>query len=153
MNFSHFLIRPFCGLLLLTGLLRAEPAAAPIPLEELVAEILAQHPELGFYEAEITAARAGVRTAGARANPELALDLGRRRVTDPAGVLAGEGTAWGVSVTQTFEWPGRISLRKALANHQLELAQLGLAPYRPPHPAPARVGTRPPVLNSSSSER
>jgi hypothetical protein len=47
-----------------------------------------------------------------------------------AGVLAGEGTAWGVSVTQTFEWPGRIALRKALANQQVELAELGLARYR-----------------------
>lgn len=138
MTFSHPFIRPLCGLVLLAGLLRAEPAAAPVPLETLVADILAQHPELGFYEAEITAARAGVRTAGARANPELALDLGRRRVTDPAGVLAGEGTAWGVSVTQTFEWPGRIALRKALANRQVELAELGLARYRAALAARAR---------------
>lgn len=138
MSFPTPLFRPLCGLLLLTSLLRAEPVTAPVPLDELVATTLAQHPELAFYEAEIAAARAGVRTAGARANPELAFDLGRRRLTDPAGVLAGEGTAWGVSVTQTFEWPGRIALRKALANRQVELAELGLARYRAALAARAR---------------
>lgn len=138
MSLSSSLIRPLCGLLLLAGLVRAEPATAPVPLEQVVADIVAHHPELAYYEAEIAAARAGVRTAGARANPELAVDLGRRRVTDPAGVLAGEGTAWGVSVTQTFEWPGRIALRKALANRQLELAELGLARYRAALAARAR---------------
>jgi cobalt-zinc-cadmium efflux system outer membrane protein len=123
-------LRPFIGLLLLAAAVRAEPAPAPVPLPELVAGILSNNPELGFYEAEIAAAKAGLLAAGTRANPELSLDLGRRRVTDPTGVLAGEGTAWGVSVTQTFEWPGRVALRKAVANRQVELAELGLARFR-----------------------
>jgi cobalt-zinc-cadmium efflux system outer membrane protein len=123
-------LRLFLGLVLLAPVPRAEPAPDTVALPDLVATIVAGHPELGFYEAEIAAARAGLRTAGARANPELSLDLGRRRVTDSAGVLAGEGTAWGVSLSQTFEWPGRLALRKAVANRDVELAELGLTRFR-----------------------
>jgi outer membrane protein, heavy metal efflux system len=35
-----------------------------------------------------------------------------------------------VSVQQTIEWPGRIPLRKAIANHQIQLAELGLAQFK-----------------------
>lgn len=96
----------------------------------VVAEILAGNPELRFYEAEIEAARAGVRAAGSLADPELSVTAGRKRVHDSVGTLAGEGTAWSVSVAQTFEWPGRLALRKAVANRQVELAELGLARFQ-----------------------
>jgi cobalt-zinc-cadmium efflux system outer membrane protein len=33
-------------------------------------------------------------------------------------------------VQQTFEWPGRIPLRKAIANHQTQLAELGFAQFK-----------------------
>ncbi len=58
------------------------------------------------------------------------MSVGRKRVTDPFGTLAGEGTAWTVSVSQTFNWPGRISLRKAIANQDIALAELGLARFK-----------------------
>lgn len=102
----------------------------PVSLPTLVSEIVAANPELRFYEAEIAAAKAGLRAAGTRNAPELSVELGRRRVTDSAGTLAGEGTAWGVSVSQTFEWPGRLGLRKAVANQDVALAELGLARFR-----------------------
>jgi cobalt-zinc-cadmium efflux system outer membrane protein len=35
-----------------------------------------------------------------------------------------------VSVMQPFEWPGRIGLRKAIANHDIELAQLGYERFK-----------------------
>jgi cobalt-zinc-cadmium efflux system outer membrane protein len=35
-----------------------------------------------------------------------------------------------VSLTQTFEFPGRVSLRKAIADKQIALAQLGLEKFR-----------------------
>ncbi|MFM8357286.1 MAG: TolC family protein, partial [Verrucomicrobiota bacterium] len=44
--------------------------------------------------------------------------------------LAGEGIAWSASVQQSFEWPGRLSLRKAIANQDVTLAELGLARFR-----------------------
>jgi len=65
-----------------------------------------------------------------RDNPELSLSLGRKRVTDAGAVLVGEGTAWAVSISQTFEWPGRLALRKAIANQDLVLAELGLARFK-----------------------
>jgi cobalt-zinc-cadmium efflux system outer membrane protein len=94
-----------------------------VALDALVSEALEDNPELKFYEAEITAAKAGRKTAGLLANPELAGGVGQKRVT--GGGLSAEGVAWSVSVLQPFEWPGRIGLRKAIANHQIELAQLG----------------------------
>lgn len=124
------------------GALRAQTApteTALVPIPALVAEITANSPELAYYEAEIEAAKAGVRSARALDSPEVSLDLGRKRVRDAAGMLAGEGTAWSVSVTQTFEWPGRIALRKAIANRQVELAKVGLERFRNALAARARV--------------
>lgn len=115
------------------------PDTPAIALDALVAEIVGRNPELAFYEAELAAAKAGRRSAGAWNDPELSLDAGHKRVRDAAGVLAGEGTAWSVSVTQTFEWPGRLALRKSIANHQIELAELGLARFRAELQARARV--------------
>jgi cobalt-zinc-cadmium efflux system outer membrane protein len=97
-------------------------------LEELVAETLEKNPELKFYEAEIAAARAGRRTAGLPASPELTANVGQKSVRD--GGLNAEGVAWSVSLLQPFEWPGRIGLRKSIANHDIELAQLGLDRFK-----------------------
>lgn len=108
----------------------AAAAESPVEVTALVADVVANNPELRFYEAEIAAAKSGKISVGAWSDPEISLDLGRKRVREPNGVLAGEGTAWSVSVTQTFEWPGRLALRKAIANHQVELAEIGLAKYK-----------------------
>lgn len=105
-------------------------AAETVSVDALVAQTIADNPELRFYEAEIEAARAGVRAAGSWPDPALSVSAGRKRVQDAAGALSGEGTAWSVSVSQTFEWPGRLALRKAVANRQVELAELGLARFR-----------------------
>lgn len=123
-------MKSFTSPFLFISLLAAVRAAEPVALEALVAGVVAKNPELAFYEAEIAAARAGRRAAGTRENPELSLGLGRKRVTDPAGTLAGEGAAWSVSVSQTFDWPGRLALRKALANSDVALAELGLARFQ-----------------------
>lgn len=109
---------------------RAQEAPSAMAPSVLVQEILSKNPELAFYEAEISAAKAGRRSSGALNDPEVSLDLGRKRVRETSGALAGEGTAWSVSVTQTFEWPGRLGLRKAIANQQVELAELGLSRFR-----------------------
>ena len=145
MKHSFFLpsFRPLFGLLLLTLAARAQEAAptesGAVSLTAIVSGVVAQNPELKFYEAEIAAAKAGVRGSTTLNNPELSLDLGHRRVRDVSGVLAGEGTTWGVSVTQTFEWPGRLALRKAVANRQVELAELGLARFKAALESRARV--------------
>lgn len=136
MNFSlsHRLLSFLAGLLLLPAIGHAQSSASAasetLALPALVNEITRHNPELTFYEAELGTARARQRGAAARNDPEVAVELGRKRVREPNGALAGEGLAWSVSVTQTFEWPGRIGLRKAIANREVELAELGLARFR-----------------------
>ena len=101
--------------------------AADLTLPAAIAQALAENPELKFYEAEIAAAKGGRKAAGTWANPELSGELGRKRVR---GDISAEGTAWAVSVQQTFEWPGRIALRKAIADRSVQLAEAGLEQFR-----------------------
>jgi cobalt-zinc-cadmium efflux system outer membrane protein len=104
--------------------------AEPMTLDALVADTVAHNPELKFYEAEIAAARGGRRTAGQWDNPELSTELGRKDVSDLRGNHLGDGPLWSVSISQKFEFLGRLGLRKALANGQIELAELGLEQFR-----------------------
>jgi outer membrane protein, heavy metal efflux system len=106
------------------------PTNSPVNLDAIVAEALEKNPELKFYEAEVVAAKAGRKSAGLLPNPELSGTVGHKSVRDSFGNAAGEGTAWSVSVMQTFEWPGRLGLRKAIANRDVELAELGLERFR-----------------------
>src|SRR6185503_19177568 len=99
-----------------------------VALDALVSEALERSPELKFYQAEIAAAKAGRRSAGLLSNPELSGSIGQKSVRDSG--LSAEGLAWSVSVAQPFEWPGRIGLRKAIANRDVELAQLGYERFR-----------------------
>src|SRR5947208_2407134 len=116
-----------------------EPGSAPtnaLKLEALVTEILANNPELNFYKAEVAAAKGERQSAGLWANPEVAGTAGSKRAS--GGGVSGEGLAWSVSVKQTFEWPGRMSLRKAIANKQIHLAELGYKQFRAALEARAR---------------
>lgn len=113
-----------------------EPAAAPADtsapgwtLDVLVAEALERNPELRFYQAEIAAAKGGRKTAGLWPNPEVSGSAGQRSARDPSG-LRGEGLAWSASIVQPFEWPGRLGLRKAIANRDIELAELGYGRFK-----------------------
>src|SRR5215203_671344 len=101
----------------------ADTNAPALTLDQLVAEALQKNPELQFYQAEIAAAKAGRKTAGLWPNPEASASVGQKTVHG-AG-LSAEGFAWSASILQPFEWPGRIGLRKAIANHDIELAELG----------------------------
>ena len=137
---------PLAVLALVSNLAGAAPAAetrllpesGPLALEALVSEVLANNPELRFYEAELAAAKGERRVAGQPANPELATQFAQKRSTDTAGTLQGEGLAWSVSVSQSFEWPGRMALRKSIANRQVAMADLGLAQFRTALAARAR---------------
>jgi len=102
-----------------------------LTLDTLVAEALEKNPELRFYEAEIAAAKGGRKTAGLWPNPEVSGSAGHRSARDPNSGIKGEGLAWSASVVQPFEWPGRIGLRKAIANRVLMtalVASLGFVP-------------------------
>ncbi|MCI0747671.1 MAG: TolC family protein [Verrucomicrobia subdivision 3 bacterium] len=108
-------------------------------VEEFAREVLARNPEVAFYEAEIAAARGERKSAGVLPNPELNGDVGHKRARDTAGTLAGEGVAWSVGVAQTFEFPGRLALRKAIANRDIDLANLGLSRFKAELAARART--------------
>jgi outer membrane protein, heavy metal efflux system len=101
---------------------------APVQLDAVVNEALEMNPELNFYRAEIEAAKGERRTAGVLANPEFTSTVGDKKVNGNA--FTGDGIAWSVSVRQPFEWPGRIPLRKAIANRQIRLAELGFEQFK-----------------------
>ncbi len=103
-----------------------KPAA--VSISDLVAKTLAANPEIRFYEAEIAAAKAGVSTAGRQSNPELSLQTGPKRVSSSEG--RSNGLVFSAELAQPIEWPGRLGLRKAIANRDLALAELGLERFR-----------------------
>ena len=103
-------------------------ATNQVTLDGLVKEAMEKNPELRFYEAEIQAAKAGRMTAGLLANPEVSSSVGHKSARGPG--LSTEGVAWSVSVVQPFEWPGRLGLRKAIANRDIELAELGYGRFK-----------------------
>lgn len=132
-NFCNLLLCVAVGLGSLVSALGAtesDPLASTnaIPLESLVAEALEKNPELKFYQAEIAAAKAGRKTAGVLANPELSGSVGQKTLRGSG--LSAEGVAWSVSLVQPFEWPGRIGLRKAIANRDVEVAELGFDRFK-----------------------
>lgn len=97
-------------------------------VDAIVKEVLARNPEITFYEAEIAAAKAGRSVAGRLSNPELNMDVGRNRVSSSNS--KSEGIAYSASLAQPIEWPGRLGLRKAIANRDIQLAELGLERFK-----------------------
>src|SRR5262245_34126222 len=98
--------------------------------EALVKQALQQNPELNFFVAEIAAAKGAVRTAKTVRNPELSSEFGYKNSRENSGGASGDGATVALSLSQTFEYPGRIALRKAIANHDLQLAELHLQQFR-----------------------
>jgi outer membrane protein, heavy metal efflux system len=96
----------------------------------LVRQALANNPELKFYAAEIAAAKGALKTAGTIRNPELNTEAGYKNARDNFGGPSGEGATWSLSINQTFEYPGRIALRKAIARGDIDLAELHFQQFR-----------------------
>lgn len=115
-----------CLLILLPGIAPADP----VSVNSLVLKALATHPELRYYEAQVDVARGGKIKAGEIKNPDLMTGVGNWHLRDLATNSVSDGPTWAVQLTQTFEWPGRLSLRKAIAQKDIELAQLGLQQFR-----------------------
>jgi cobalt-zinc-cadmium efflux system outer membrane protein len=108
--------------------LSAAEKLAPVTIAALVSQTLAENPEIKFYEAEIHAAKAGLRQAAQWANPELSLEIGRKSVRSSDASTS--GVAWAASLAQPIEWPGRLGLRKAIANSDVALAETGLVKFK-----------------------
>lgn len=131
MVFGHFrkaFLRPWSGYCLASLLLCSHALSkaeeVPLSVDGLVVQALAKNPELRYYKAEIAAAKADRKSAGRLPNPELNLDVGRKSVR--GGESKGDGLAYSVTLAQPIEWPGRIGLRKAIADRDIALAELGL---------------------------
>ena len=110
-------------------LLVCASALAETP-QKLVQQALQRNPELTFFVAEIAAAKGGVRTARTVRNPELNSEVGYKNSRENSGGASGDGAIVVLSLSQTVEYPGRIALRKAIANHDLGLAELHLQQFR-----------------------
>jgi cobalt-zinc-cadmium efflux system outer membrane protein len=110
-------------------LLVCATALAETP-QKLVQQALQRNPELNFFVAEIAAAKGAVRTAGTVRNPELTTEAGYKNSREKSGGATGDGAMFAFSVSQTVEYPGRIALRKAIANRDLVLAELHLEQFR-----------------------
>ena len=125
-------MRPLISTILVTlffaAALRAEEKALPVSIAKLVEQTLMENPEVRFYEAEIVAARAERQKAAKWANPELNLEAGRKSVR--GSDASASGLAWAASLAQPIEWPGRLALRKAIANGDIALAELGLERFK-----------------------
>ena len=106
-------------------LLTTAQAENAVTSNDLVNEALRQNPEVRFFEAEIDAARGGRQSAGQLANPELSTEFGGMSLAQ-----AKEGLVWRASILQVFDFPGRMALRKAIADRDIELAQLGLQQFK-----------------------
>ncbi len=126
--------------LILSHLVRAVKAAPePIDVAELVRQAMTTNPERIAYEAALAAERETAFTAGSRQEPVLSLEVGRKRFRDAAGAYAAEGQIWTASLSQTFEWPERVRLRRAIADRQVEAAKLGLGRFEQAIEAKATV--------------
>lgn len=124
MKFSLFSV----SLLIFFLLVHITPApvwGAGVTSSDLVEEALQKNTEARFYEAEIAAARGGRRTAGQLANPELSTSIGGMSIHGQ-----GDGMVWNATISQAFDFPGRMSLRKAIADHDIQLANLGLEQFK-----------------------
>jgi cobalt-zinc-cadmium efflux system outer membrane protein len=100
-------------------------AATPSISSDLVAEAMHKNPEIRFYEAELAAARGDRQTAGQLINPELSTSLGGMSIVSQV-----DGIAWSATISQVFDFPGRMSLRKAIADRDIRLAEMGLLQFK-----------------------
>src|SRR5262245_22820541 len=89
-------------------LLVCASALAETP-EALIKQALQRNPELNFFVADIAAARGGVRTARTVRNPELNSEVGYKNSRENSGGASGDGAVVALSLSQTFEYPGRIA--------------------------------------------
>ena len=103
-----------------------------LSIDEIVQKTLNNNPELKFYEHEIDAAKADKAASTLLTNPEFETIGGRK--TEGTG----EGSVWGVEITQAFEYPGRRKLRESIANRKVASAELNLEQFKAGLAAKAR---------------
>ncbi|HXH16414.1 MAG TPA: TolC family protein [Sphingomonas sp.] len=105
-------------------------AATGMSLDRLAQDVVANNPERQFYQRQIETAGVERAAAGRWADPEAVVEFGQRSANDrTTGALLGDGQTYAVSVVQPIEFGGRIALRRAIAERQIDLAKLGLQQF------------------------
>jgi cobalt-zinc-cadmium efflux system outer membrane protein len=117
----------------------AEPNPAPVEVADLVRQAVESNPEHQAYVSALAAEREAGASASSHPDPVLSLEVGRKRLRDAGGAFLDEGQVWTASLSQTFEWPERLRLRRAIADRQIEAAQLGLGRFEQALEAKATV--------------
>jgi cobalt-zinc-cadmium efflux system outer membrane protein len=95
------------------------PSSGPFTIDQLVDLAFQRHPELASLEIDVMAAKAGRIQAGKWLNPELSGELGQKTV----GESDDRGWVYGVELLQTFEYPGKAEMRKAIADKFVEISE------------------------------
>ncbi len=97
-----------------------------LSLDEAIRLALENNPEIRVLAADIASARGKVTTAKTWQNPEISVAPGFKTIRDPSTTeFHGD-----FGLEQTFEWPGKRALRRAVAEKNIAVRQLALAGFR-----------------------
>jgi len=104
----------------------AAPGTNVLTLDAAIRLALDNNPEIRVLSADIASARGGVTTAKTWQNPEISVTPGFKTIRDPSTTeFHGD-----FGLEQTFEWPGKRALRRAVAEKNVAVRQLALAGFR-----------------------
>jgi cobalt-zinc-cadmium efflux system outer membrane protein len=104
----------------------AVPGTNALTLDAAIRLALSDNPDIRVLAAAIASARGEVTTAKTWQNPEVSVAPGFKKVRDPSTTeFHGD-----FGLDQTFEWPGKRALRRAVAEKNVGVRQLALAGFR-----------------------
>jgi cobalt-zinc-cadmium efflux system outer membrane protein len=104
----------------------AESGASVVTLDAAIRLALTNNPDFRVLSADIAAARGEVTTARTWQNPDVSVAPGFKTFRDTSDTqFHGD-----FGVEQTFEWPGKRALRRAVAEKNVAVRQLALAGFR-----------------------
>jgi len=104
----------------------ATPGTNVLTLDAAIRLALDNNPDIRVLAADIASARGEVTTARTWQNPEISVAPGFKTIRDPS-VTEFHGD---FGLEQTFEWPGKRALRRAVAEKNVAVRQLALAGFR-----------------------
>ena len=107
----------------------AAPAAAPLDLSALVADVLERNPELLALAQQVSALRARVPQVGTLEDPKLELTVSNLPVTS-WNFTTDPMTSKMVSISQMFPFPGKLALRQEIASLEAQMLEQQLANRR-----------------------
>jgi len=111
-------------ILMAVSVSRASAAPKSATLDDLIADALANNPELRVLEAAVESARGGLITATAWQNPEVSVAPGIKRVNADDG---DESTFhFEAELVQPLRFPGKRAVDRAIAVGNVELQELAL---------------------------